>query len=311
LESTFEVDRDSTGVKIFKDRGARILGITHQMSDPAERIREMDGAGVDVQVLSLSSPNVYFAADEHNLRLARMTNDYLSTLRDEYPDRFMCLASVPLCNVQDAIEELHRAIDELGMNGLIIGSNIKGKPLNSPEFMPFFEEVNELGLAVLVHPMSPAGVEVMYEFGLAPLIGFVFDTTMAITRMVYSGMMERFRSIAFIVAHLGGAIPYLFERINNGYRAFPDCRENISIMPGEYLKRLYYDTVSFHEPALMCGYQTVGADHMVLGSDYPHVIGSIDESVSSIEQLQLTQEEKEMIFGGNAMQILRHNDGEK
>lgn len=311
LESTLEVSQDSSGLKIFKDKGARILGITPQMYDPVERIREMDQAGVGVQVLSLSTPNVYFAPDEDSLALARMTNDYLSGLCDAYPDRFMCLASVPLNNVEYAIEELHRAIDELGMNGLIIGSNIKGKPLNSPEFTPFFEEVNRLGLAVLIHPMTPAGVEVMYEYGLAPLIGFVFDTTMAITRMVYSGMMERYRNIKFIVAHLGGAIPYLFERINNGYRAFPECRENISVLPGQYLKELYYDTVSFHEPALMCGYQTVGAEHMVLGSDYPHVIGNIRECVSSIENLQLPQEEKEMILAENALRILRLSDGEK
>lgn len=309
LDTALEITEDSNGNKIVKDGGARILTITPEMSDPTVRIREMDEAGIDIQVLSLSTPNVYFASDEDSLNLAETTNDHLSALCEEFPDRFMCLASVPLNNVDYAIKELHRAIHELGMNGLIIGSNINRRPLNSEEFRPFFKEVDRLGLVVLVHPMTPVGVELMYEYGLAPLIGFVFDTTLAITRMVYSGMMEEYPNIKFVVAHLGGAIPYLLERIDNGYRAYPECRQNLSAPPSDYLKELYYDTVSFHPPALMCAHQTVGAGHMVLGSDYPHVIGSMSKSVSSILGLELPQGEKQMILGENALRILRRNKG--
>jgi aminocarboxymuconate-semialdehyde decarboxylase len=280
------------------------------MSDPRKRILEMDEAGVDIQVLSLSTPNVYFASDQDSLALAKTTNDHLSALCEEYPDRFLCLASVPLNNVDLALRELDRAIHDLGMNGLIIGSNINGQPLNSRQLRPFFEEVDRLGLPVLIHPMSPAGVEHMGEYGLAPLIGFVFDTTLAVTRMVYEGMIEAFPNINFIVAHLGGTIPYLLERINSGYRAYPECRENLGALPSEYLKRLYYDTVSFHEPALLCAYQTVGAEHMVLGSDYPHVIGSISEAVVSLESLQVADDEKAMMLGGNALRILRRGGDE-
>jgi len=305
LDSSLQVTEDRNGNRIVKDRGARILTITQEMSDPLSRLREMDEAGIDIQVLSLSTPNVYFAADQDSLTLAQVTNDYLSSLCEEYPKRFLCLASVPLNNPDLALRELHRAIHELGMNGLIIGSNVNGVPLNSPQFKPFFEEVDRLGLAVLIHPMSPAGVELMGEYALAPLIGFVFDTTLAVTRMVYEGMMEEFPHINFIVAHLGGAIPYLFERINNGYRAYAECRENLEKSPGEYLRRLYYDTVSFHEPALMCAYHTVGAEHMVLGSDYPHVIGNMREALSSIQGLQLAEDEKQLILGQNALRILR------
>lgn len=309
LETSLEVTTDGSGSKMVKDRGARILTITPEMSDPRQRILEMDGAGIDIQVLSLSTPNVYFASDQDSLTLAKTTNDYLSALCEEYPNRFLCLASVPLNNPDLALQELDRAIHELGMNGLILGSNINGKPLNSQEFRPFFEEVDRLGLAVLIHPMSPAGVEQMGEYGLAPLIGFVFDTTLAVTRMVYEGMMEAFPNINFIVAHLGGAIPYLFERIDNGYRAYPECRENLGALPSEYLKRLYYDTVSFHEPALMCAYYTVGAEHMVLGSDYPHVIGSMSQAVASLEGLELAEDEKAMMLGQNALRILRRRGG--
>jgi len=309
LETSLDVATDSNGNKIVRDRGARILTITPEMSDPSQRILEMDSARVDIQVLSLSTPNVYFASDQDSLSLARTTNDYLADLCEQYPTRFRCLASVPLNSVDLAIPELHRAIETLGMNGVILGSNINDRPLNSEEFRPFFEEVDRLGLAVLIHPMSPAGVELMGEYGLAPLVGFVFDTTLAVTRMVYEGMMEQFPNINFIVAHLGGAIPYLLERINNGYRAYPECRKNLSTLPSEYLKRLYYDTVSFHEPALMCAYHTVGAKQMVLGSDYPHVIGSMTEAVATLESLELAEDEKAMMLGQNALRILRNAHG--
>jgi aminocarboxymuconate-semialdehyde decarboxylase len=308
LGSSLEVTRDRNGNKVVKDRGARILTITPEMSDPASRLREMDDAGVDVQVLSLSTPNVYPFSEDDSVDLASRCNDYLADLAAEYPDRFKCLASAPLNSADAAVRELERAIVDLRMNGLILGANINGKPLNAPEFQPFFEEVDRLGLAVLIHPMTPAGVEAMYEYGLAPQVGFVFDTTMAVTRMVYDGMMERYQNIKFVVAHLGGAIPYLFERINNGYKAYPECRERIGALPTEYLKKLYYDTVSFHEPALMCAYETVGAEHMVLGSDYPHVIGSIGEAVSSIEDLPLPDDEKQCMLGKNAQRILQLED---
>jgi aminocarboxymuconate-semialdehyde decarboxylase len=308
LHSSLEVTCDRNGNKVVKDRGARILTITPEMSDPASRLREMDDAGVDVQVLSLSTPNVYPFSKDDSVDLASRCNNYLADLAADYPDRFKCLASVPLNAPDAAVRELERAIGDLGMNGLILGSNINGEPLNAPGFQPFFEEVDRLGLTVLIHPMTPAGVEKMYEYGLAPIVGFVFDTTMALTRMVYDGMMERYQNIKFVVAHLGGAIPYLFERINNGYRAYPECRERIGALPTEYLKKLYYDTVSFYEPALMCAYETVGAEHMVLGSDYPHVIGSIGEAVSSIEALPVAQGEKELILGKNAQRILQLED---
>jgi aminocarboxymuconate-semialdehyde decarboxylase len=305
LESSLEVTTDKNGNKMVTDRGARILTITPEMCDPASRLREMDAAGVDIQVLSLSTPNVYPFSEDDSLNLACTCNNYLAHLAATYRDRFRCLASVPLSAPDAALGELERAIVELGMNGVIVGSNINGKPLNAPEFQPFFEEVDRLGLTVLIHPMTPAGVEVIYEYGMAPLVGFVFDTTMAVTRMVHDGMMERYTNVKFVVAHLGGAIPYLFERINNGYRAYPECRERIGALPTEYVKDLYYDTVSFHEPALMCAYQTVGAEHMVLGSDYPHVIGNMTEAVSSIEELPLTQDEKESILSRNALRILQ------
>ncbi len=302
--AAFEVAKDTTGKRIFKYKGARFLTITPEMSSPEDRIREMDEAGVDVQVLSLSAPNVYYFDDDTSLHVARLTNDYLASLRDKYPKRFWCLASVPLNNVEYALQELDRAINQLGMNGVFVGSNVNGKPLNSPEFEPFWAACNKMKLALTMHPMPPVGAELMYEYGLAPMVGFLFDSTLAAARMAYDGIFERYPDMKLVLPHLGGAIPYIVERLDNGFRAIPDCRERISRLPSEYLKNVYYDTVSFHAPALMCAYHTVGADRIVMGSDYPHIIGYIDRAVTSIEELDIPDEDKEKIFSGNALKML-------
>jgi aminocarboxymuconate-semialdehyde decarboxylase len=301
----YELTQDAKGQKFVREKGARFVSITSRMISPDDRIADMDRIGVDIQVLTLSTPNVYFSTRKRNLDLARVTNDYFADLCQKFPARFVAFASVPLGHPEDAIHELHRAVRDLGVKGVVLGSNIDGKHLHAEEFWPFYEEVDRLGLPIFIHPMVPAHPETMAEFTLVPLVGFVMDTTLTVTKMVYSGLFERLPKLTLILPHLGGTLPFLFERIDNGYRAYPECHEHIQKLPSEYLKELYYDTVSFHRPALMCGYHTVGADHMVLGSDYPHVIGDISKAVSTIEELDISREDKEKIFGENGRKILR------
>lgn len=304
----FETIKDAFGRTVLKKDGARFVTPTPPMSDPELRLKAMDKAGIHVQALSLSAPNVYYTRDdEKGLELARFTNDRLVQVRDKYPGRFMCLASVPLQNPAMAIEELRRAINQLGMNGVLVGSNINGRPLHSPELEPFWAEVNRMKLAVTLHPMPPLGLERMHEYGLAPLVGFIFDSNVAIAGMIFDGIFDRYPNMKLVLPHLGGAVSVLMERWDHGFREMPDCRVKISKLPSKYIKNLYFDTVNFHQPALMCCHASVGARRMVLGSDYPHIIGDIYRSVTSIEELDISDEEKEMIFGGNALAILRLN----
>jgi aminocarboxymuconate-semialdehyde decarboxylase len=205
-----------------------------------------------------------------------------------------------------ALQELHRAINELKMNGVILLSNIAGKPLTSPQYRPFFEEANRMKLCILLHPMLPANADPFREYVLGPIVGFIFDTTLAVARMCYDGMFRDFPDIRWIVGHLGGAVPYLMERMDNGYRDFVECREKIDELPSVYLKRLYYDTVNFNSHMLMMVRNMIGSNHMVMGSDYPHLLGSIDRAVSSIENLDVAEEEKQRIFAGNALAILNN-----
>jgi aminocarboxymuconate-semialdehyde decarboxylase len=306
LPSEFSFDKSSTGQTIITYRGARFFGVTPAMTDVAKRLEDMDRVGIDVEVVSLSTPNVFFTSAEHQPNVARMMNDSYAELISKHPNRFKGFASIPMDAPDAALFELHRAIDELKLNGVILLSNIGGRPLTASEYRPFFAEANRMRLCIFLHPMLPANSDSFREYVLGPIIGFPFDTSLAVARMCYDGMFEAFPDIRWIIGHLGGAVPYLMERMDNGFRDFADCRAKIDKLPSVYLKRLYYDTVSFSPHTLNMVKNIVGADHMVMGSDYPHLLGSIDRAVSSIEDLEVSDSEKQQIFSGTALSILNN-----
>lgn len=306
LPSEFSFDKSPTGQTIIKYRGARFFGITPPMTDVAKRLEDMDRAGIDVEVVSLSTPNVFFAGEAHQPEIARLVNDAYAELIANYPNRFKSFASIPMDAPDAALKELHRAIDELKLNGVILLSNIRGKALTAPEYRSFFEEANRMKLCIFLHPMLPANAEPFREYVLGPIVGFPFDTTLAVARMCYSGMFRELPDIRWIVGHLGGAVPYLMERMDNGWRDFAECREKIDQLPSTYLKRLYYDTVSFSSHTLNMVLAMIGSDHMVMGSDYPHLLGSIDRAATSIESLTCSDSEKQQIFEGTALTILNN-----
>jgi aminocarboxymuconate-semialdehyde decarboxylase len=203
-----------------------------------------------------------------------------------------------------ALRELARTQDELRMNGVIVLSNINGRALTDPRYRPFFIECDRRRVCVFIHPMIPASAEPFAEYVLGPIVGFPFDTTLAVARLCYAGVFRELPNIRWILGHLGGAIPYLMERMDNGWRDFAECRANIDELPSVYLRRLYYDTVSFSAASLRLAIDQVGADHLVMGSDYPHLLGSIDRAVSSVEALELSKRDQERIFSGTAREIL-------
>ncbi|HEV8670802.1 MAG TPA: amidohydrolase family protein [Candidatus Limnocylindria bacterium] len=302
----FSFGTDPTGRTIIRYRGSRFFGITPPMTDPARRLEDMDRVGIDVEVLSLSTPNVYFAPPERQAEVARLVNDAYADLAARHPKRFKGFASIPMDDPEAALRELERTQDELRMNGVIVLSHINGRALTDARYRPFFVECDRRRVCVFIHPMIPAAAEPFSEFVLGPIIGFPFDTTLAVARLCYAGVFRELPNIRWILGHLGGAVPYLMERMDNGYRDFAECRVNIDEPPSVYLKRLYYDTVSFSTAALMLARELVGADHMVMGSDYPHLLGSIDRAVSSIESLDIPRSEKDRIFSGTATAVLNN-----
>ena len=272
------------------------------------RIKEQDENGIDMEVLGVSAPNVYFEDKEFSRTLAQMTNDDLSEMRKKYPNRFGCLASVPLVDIKYAIDELNRAIDKLGMDGILLGTNINGKPLESEEFLPFFEEINKKKIPVILHPMDPRAPELFKDYQTGSIIGFVFETTLTVTKMVLSGLFEKCPNIQMVLPHLGGTIPFLHARIDLGFQTYEPARKaigQIGKLPSDYLKRLHYDTTTSYSSSLLCTYQLAGADHILFGTDFPYTRGfRMPLNIEVIENLNFTQEEKEKIFFRNAMKLM-------
>jgi aminocarboxymuconate-semialdehyde decarboxylase len=304
--SDFSFAKDPTGRTIITHRGARFFGVTPPMTDVYKRLEDMDRVGIDVEVISLSTPNIFFADESRQPEVARILNDAYAEVIAEHPTRFKGFASIPMDAPEAALDELHRAIDQLKMNGVVLLSNIRGQALTSPIYRPFFEEANRMNLCIFLHPMIPTNSEPFREYVLGPLVGFPFDTTLAVARMCFDGMLRELPNIRWIIGHLGGAIPYLMERLDSGYRDFAECRVNIEELPSTYLKRLYYDTVTFSAHNLRMARDLLGTDHMVMGSDYPHMLGSIERSVSSIQDLAIPDYDKQRIFSSTALSILNN-----
>jgi aminocarboxymuconate-semialdehyde decarboxylase len=306
IPSEFRFDTDPAGRTILKRGNARFFGITPPMSDPERRLSDMDRVGIDVEVISLSTPNIFFGDERRQPEVARIVNDAYAELIARHPSRFKGFASIPMDVPDAALAELDRALGVLKLNGVILLSNIKGRPLTAQVYRPFFEEANRRKLCIFLHPMLPPNPEPFEEYVLGPLVGFPFDTTLCVARLCYDGLLRDFPEIRWVIGHLGGAIPYLMERLDNGFRDFAECRTKISELPSTYLKTLHYDTVTFSPHTLRMVRDQMGVDRMVMGSDYPHLLGSIDRAVSSIENLAIPEHEKERIFSGTALSILNN-----
>jgi aminocarboxymuconate-semialdehyde decarboxylase len=302
----FTFGTSPTGQRIIRYRGARFFGVTAPMTDVARRLEDMDRVGIDTEVLSLSTPNVYFVEGKAQTDVARMANDAYADVVARSPGRFLGFASIPMDDPDAALRELERAIDVLHLQGVVVLSNIRGRALADATYLPFFEEADRRSICVFVHPMIPAAADAFTEYVLGPIVGFPFDTTLAIARLCYAGHLKRLPNIRWLVAHAGGAVPYLMERMDSGWRDFAECRVNIDEPPSTYFRRLYYDTVTFSPHNLRMLRDLVGADHMAMGSDYPHLLGSIDRAVSSIEEADLAPQEKERIASGTARAILNN-----
>ena len=300
----FSFGASPTGQRIIRYKGARFFGVTAPMTDVGKRLEDMDRVGIDVEVLSLSTPNVFFAEGRAQIEVARMVNDAYADLIAKRPGRFLGFASIPMDDPDGALRELARALDELRLQGVVLLSNIRGRALADPAYRPFFAECDRRKACVFVHPMIPAAAEPFGEYVLGPIVGFPFDTTLAVARLCYAGVFKQLPNIRWLVAHAGGAIPYLLERLDSGWRDFAECRANIDEPPSTYLKRLYYDTVTFSPNNLRLLRDIVGTDHMAMGSDYPHLLGSIDKAISSIEGLDWDAREKERVFSGTALALL-------
>jgi aminocarboxymuconate-semialdehyde decarboxylase len=299
---------DGEGRRYLEEGGTRLATLTPPMTDFALRLAMMERSAIDIQVVSLTSPNVYCFKPLDAIAAARLVNDEYAELQRGHEGRIRCLGSVPLGSGGE-VEELERAVLDLGFLGVVVGTNVGGRTLEDPAFAGFWRRADELGIVVLLHPMAPlVGTAFMEDHALVPMVGFPFDTTLAIVRMMWSGFLDRHPNLRLIALHAGGALPYLAGRLEIGADAYAECRR-VEHRPEHYLRRIFYDTVSHHPPALRCLRDTVGVERMLLGTDYPHVIGDPERVLRSLEDAAFDEAERDAITGGNARRLLGLDGG--
>ena len=272
--------------------------------DLAYREEVLDAHGVTMQVVTLTTPGTHVETPAVAARLASLVNDEFAEAIAARGRHFAALATLPLNDPKASLKEFQRATGELGMRGAMLFSNVNGVALSDERYWPLYEAADAAGAVLYIHPAHPANVDMMREYWLMPLVGFLFDTTLAAASLVFAGVPERFPRIRWALCHLGGAIPYLAERLDRGFHAFKDCRARIDREPSAYLKEFYYDTVNFDRGALQLAIDFAGADHVLAGSDYPHQIGSIPSMLDAIAKLPISDAARDEIRWRNAARLL-------
>ena len=296
---------DKAGRPILLMWDAPFFTLYEAMWDYDLRIAAMDKARVDLAVVSLTTPNVYFGDAATSLHAARLVNDSMAEQQALRPDRIRWFASLPWQHEELALAELERC-RQAGAVGVMVIANIDEENLTSPRFAKIWAAIDRLELPVLLHPGTPQGVREMHmeEYGLVPPIGFAFDTTLAVARMILDGFFDRFAKLKLIASHGGGALPFLAGRLDRCHAKLPACSDVIDAPPSEYLRRIYYDAVVYSSSALALCIEVAGSDERVLyGSDYPHNIGDMEGCLERVDALSATSRRR--IRGANAARIFK------
>ena len=298
------IEKNERGERIILSMGAKAGPVTEDFFDAEVRLDRINENNVDMQILSTPHPGVDRFSPAESAEMCKIINDGLSRVVKKHPDHFQALAMLPLIDTKLALKELDRAVLDLGLKGMCMLTNVAGKTSDSDFLLPVYERAQSLGIPIFIHPTTPLGAQVMQEWRLAVILGFEFDIMLSATRLAYAGVIERFPELHFVISHLGAGIPFVAGRIDRGYDD-PTCGIKTKRRTSEYLKELYCDTVSFYKPALMMAYHFYGADRMVLGSDFPLLIGDLPGAVPSIEDMDISKEEKAKILGGNVKRLLK------
>ena len=250
------------------------------------RLRAMDEAGIDLSIVSLTCPNVYWGGEEVSSEAARESNATMAEAQRAHPDRIRWLASLPWEYPGRAVEEVERSCDD-GAVGVMVIANIAGRSLTEPAFEPIWAEIDRRALPVLVHPGEPPGTDLMDMrlYDLSWSVGFMFDTTLAITRLIFDGFLDRFPSVKLIAAHGGGALPYLVGRFEKGDEVELPSRRRMTAKPTDYLRRIWYDCLTYDPRALAYLISVVGPERVLFGTDWPHQVHDVAGSLANTAAL--------------------------
>ena len=288
-------------VKQMQDRAPKLSTIE-------VRIADMDRMGIDIQAVCPAPQQTYYWTEPGlGLEVSRMINDRLAQIVATWPDRFVALGTVPLQNVGLAVAELERCVKQLGLRGVEINPNVAGRELTDPSLNldRFFAKARELDIVIFMHPIGFTQGERLMDHYLNNLIGNPLDTTVGTSHLIFGGVMERHPGLKIVLPHAGGFLGHYWARMDHGWRARPDCRTIIKKAPTTYLKKFYFDTITFDPEMLRNLIDKFGAAQVLLGTDYPFDMGE-EDPVGLINSVpRLPSAEKERIMGGNAVRLLK------
>jgi len=294
---------------------------TPTLWDLCARFRILDKYENVKQVLTLASPPVEkIVGSKDAVWLSKMANEEMAELVAKYPHYFVAaVACLPMNDVAAALKETDRAIKELGFKGVQVYTPMNDKPLDHPAFMPLYEKMAQYDLPIWIHPARGRETpdyktEDHSKYWIFSVFGWPYETTAAMTRLVFSGVLQKYPNLKFITHHCGGMLPYFAERMTKGHdyaevRLKAKFKQGLSKPPIEYFRMFYADTALYgHTPGLMCGYAFFGAAHMLFGTDMPYDSGNGDryirDTIDAIEKMDIPLSEKAAIFEGNARSLL-------
>lgn len=307
-------DPDS-GMTYFYDKKlqCRINTATSQGQDIERRLQHMDRLGIDVHVLTIPAPGADRLEGDGAIKLAQIANNAVAAICRKYPRRFVGFFTLPTFSIEASLAELERSVEELGLKGFGCFANLNGQPLDREELFPLYERLAKHRLPVYIHPTAPLATEATGIDIMPTLIfGWAFDSTVAMTRLVYGRVPERFPEIDFVVADVGGVLAFFAQRAINIYKGrTEEIRRKYGLKenPLDAFRRFYVDTADHPALTLKCVKEFFGADRMVLGTNYPYGPEEgcllVKNSLQAIDGLDLSETERKKILGGNAARILK------
>lgn len=269
------------------------------------RLADMNRMGVDIQAVAVAVYQYYYWADpELGAKVARIINEEFAEATAPYGGRFKPLGTVPLQDTDAAIQELRYLAGELGMRGIEIGTHVEGEEISSPRLDPFWAEVEALGLVVVIHTQGATHAQRLSDHNFVNIIGHAFEATLATAHLIFDGVVERYPRLKIVVVHGGGYLPAYAGRIDHGWRAREDVSEGVPQLPTSYLKKFFFDTMVFEPGQVEYLTNLYGAEHVLLGTDYPYDMGDEDPLALLGECSGLDQAQIDLIAGGNAARLL-------
>ena len=293
---------DATSFAFTSPAGSQ-SGLPRRFIDLRERIAAMDGQGVKMQALSLTTPMVYFGDGEASLTLSRAWNDAAVAAHLAHPDRFVVLAMLPMLDPDRAIGELDRVARLPGVRGVYMGTNINGRDLDDPLFAPIWARIEAHDLPVFLHPLQTLGGARLGAYYLNNFLGNPYETGVAAARLIFGGVLDRHPRLEINLPHAGGVLPILIGRMDHGWSVRAECK-HLEHAPSTYLRRFTYDTIAHSKAIMQFVISQVGVDRVMIGSDYCYDMG-YEQPVGFVGELDLAAADRDLILGGTAARLLK------